>query len=415
MFNISKGSAPPFSLIAPFFMLGTFFYLVSSLLLPSFEANINHLDLKLVSWIHLFLLGYVMMIIFGAMAQLIPVVLEVEHFSIDFYHLIWPLLGVGTILMTFAFKYAPTTLSFGAILVMLAMVIFIIETMLTLRKKREVLLTTKTIIATNSFLLLGILIGFLMSLSFSNGIEIDISKWVYVHVMLLVIGFITLTIMGISLTLLPMFGLSHGFSKKPIDLSFKIITVSVLLFVAATLFDSADFKFLALLGVLAAILIYLYQIWLIYQKCARREFDIWFKSMLFGYGSLAFSLPLALIAFLSRSEQIVVATFWFFIMGFFAFLINGHLYKIVPFLVWFERFSPLVGKEPVPMLADMVPKKGAEYQFWFSALGVSVAGFGLLIENDLIFKSGASFIAIGAIFLFLNLIWMITSKKEKFR
>jgi len=413
VFNISKGLAPPFSLIVPFFAVGAFFYLVSSLLLPSFETNINHLDLKLVSWIHLFLLGYVMMIIFGAMAQLIPVVLEVEHFSIDFYYPIWPLLGVGTILMAFAFKYAPTTLSFGAILVMLAMIIFTTETMLTLRKKRDASLTTKTIIATNSFLLLGILIGFFISLSFSNGIEIDISKWVYAHITLLLIGFITLTVMGISLTLLPMFGLSHGFSKKPIDLSFKIITAAVLLFVVATLFNSTDFKFLAQLIILIAIFLYLYQIWLIYQKCARREFDIWFKSMLFGYTSLALTIPLALIAFLSRSEQIVMATFWFFIMGFFAFLINGHLYKIVPFLVWFERFSPLVGKEPVPMLADMVPKKGAEFQFWFSTIGTCLAGFGLLIENDLVFKSGASFMAIGAISLFLNILYMINFKKGK--
>lgn len=43
---------------------------------------------------HLFLLGFVMMIIFGAMAQLIPVVLEAGHTVMDAYYVIFPLLFV---------------------------------------------------------------------------------------------------------------------------------------------------------------------------------------------------------------------------------------------------------------------------------------------------------------------------------
>ena len=60
---------------------------------------------------HLFLLGFVMMIIFGAMAQLIPVVLEVGHVVVEVYYVILPLLGIGTTMMILGFWLAPVTLT----------------------------------------------------------------------------------------------------------------------------------------------------------------------------------------------------------------------------------------------------------------------------------------------------------------
>ncbi|MEZ4694135.1 MAG: hypothetical protein R2837_09140 [Aliarcobacter sp.] len=103
--NISTGFAPPFKLILPFFVIGIFVYLFSNLLLFNFSIESLHsLESNTLAWVHLFLLGFVMMIIFGAMAQLVPVVLEVEHFAVDLYYVIYPLLLIGTVLMYFGFK-----------------------------------------------------------------------------------------------------------------------------------------------------------------------------------------------------------------------------------------------------------------------------------------------------------------------
>jgi hypothetical protein len=46
-----------------------------------------------------------MVIIFGAMAQLIPVVLEVGHEVVDLYYVILPLLVIGTIIMVIGFWF----------------------------------------------------------------------------------------------------------------------------------------------------------------------------------------------------------------------------------------------------------------------------------------------------------------------
>jgi len=413
MFNISREFAPPFSIISPFFISGTIFYLIATLFLPMFGVDISHFDISTVGWVHLFLLGFVMMIILGAMAQLIPVVLEVGHFSVDFYYLIWPLLGIGTILMVLGFWLLPNLLPYGGIIVLIAMLIFLADTIMTLRKVEYISLTVKTVAVTNSFLLLGILIGFAMALGIGAGAGIDITKWLNAHIVLVLGGYVILTIMGMSLILLPMFGLSHGFDEKPINLSFKMMVGGLLLYLLATLFNSKVFQFLSMLDIIGALGLYLYQIWLIYKTRVRKEYDIWFKSMLFGYFSLALSLPLGFVALMSTSESIGMSAVWFLVMGFVTFLINGHLYKIIPFLVWFERYSPLVGKESVPMLADMVPKKEAEYQFWFTAIGTTVAGFGLIFGNSAMFKAGSTFIIVGAIFLTYNVFWMINFGKNR--
>jgi len=162
-----------------------------------------------------------------------------------------------------------------------------------------------------------------------------------------------------------------------------------------------------------AMAFYLWQIVIINKTRARKEWDIWYKSMVVGYGSLAAALALGVVGFLAESERLMLAAAWFLVFGFFTYLIVGHLYKIIPFLVWFERYSPLVGKKKVPMLADMVPLKMADYQFAFTTLGLVTAGVGLLAQSDTLFKAGATFLATGAIFLFTSVRYMMAFGKEE--
>ncbi len=130
MVSITRDFAPPFKLIAPFFIIGSIFYVISNFLL--FTLDIGQLsttsDLYIVSWAHIFLLGFVMMTIFGGMAQLIPVVLERGHFSVDFYYIIWPLFSLGILFMGYGFIYSHLVLSFGGMMVLIAMCVFSIET-----------------------------------------------------------------------------------------------------------------------------------------------------------------------------------------------------------------------------------------------------------------------------------------------
>jgi len=411
MFAISRDFAPPLELIAPFFKIGVTLYLLSMISLMGFSSSFAYQEMAVAGWVHLFLLGFVMVIIFGAMAQLIPVVLEVGHAIVDLYYVILPLLVIGTITMVLGFWIEPALLSYGGLLVLSSMIIFAVEAFATLKKAEIKTLTVKTIAVSNSFLLLGILTGFAIALGLSGAVTINIDTMLKAHVYAVLGGFVLLTIMGLSLTLIPMFSLAHGFDETPIKRGFNLVAIGVSIVFIGALITVDWLQFLGYIVTLIGIGFYIYQIYIIYKLTVRKEMDIWAKSMFVGFGSLILSILLGVIYLLGASAPWLHASAWFFMLGFIGFLINGHLYKIVPFLVWFERFAPLVGKEKVPMLHEMYPKEQANIMFWYSSIGTLLGGISLLIQNDFLFKSGASFLIVGAIFLYLSMSKMLSYGK----
>jgi hypothetical protein len=266
----------------------------------------------------------------------------------------------------------------------------------------------------NSYLLLGIITGFVIALGFSGAISVDTDSILKAHVYAVLGGFVLLTIMGLSMTLLPMFSLAHGFDETPIKRGFNYVTVGVGLVFIGAVVGIDTLLWFGYISTAMGVLFYMQQIYLIYTLVVRKEMDIWAKSMIFGFSSLIGSLLLGIISFLpNANEAWLHASLWFFMVGFIGFLINGHLYKIVPFLVWFERFSPLVGKEKVPMLHEMYPKAQANMMFWYSSIGTVLGGLGLMFESDLLFKSGASLMMIGGIFLYLSMSKMLGYGADK--
>ncbi len=406
MFHVSKEFAPPLGLIVPFFISGVFFYVLSCIALLFYTPHFSHLELSVAGWVHLFMVGYVMMIIFGAMAQLVPVVLETGHFSVDWYYIIFPVLLIGVIGLIAGFWLDPILLSFGGLLVLVAMVIFAVDVFLTIAKTQLATPTVKAIKLSNIFLLLGILSGFAMALALSGFWSVDIEDFVHAHVWAVVGGYVLMSVYGITLVLLPMFGLAHGFSEAPIRRAIPTLAAAVSLVYVGALFG---WRFVEGLGIFAgfvSVAFYAQQISLIYKTRVRKELDIWYRSMLFGYASFAVAVAVGALGVLFGAQQVIYAAIWALFM-FFAFLINGHLYKIIPFLVWFHRFSDLVGKQRVPMLHEMYPKKQALYQFWMSAVGAALVFLGLLFHSDALFKAGGSFMLVGAIFLATSVMWMI--------
>jgi hypothetical protein len=411
MFSISQDFAPPFKLISPFFILGSLFYLLASVYIFFFSAdNLFIQDTKVLSFVHLFLLGFVMMVIFGAMAQLVPVVLEVGHAAVELFYVIWPLLSIGTILMVVGFLGYPALLPYGGTVVLISMMIFVMEIFATMRKVKKFNLVMSSVLISNTFLFFGIIFGLVMALGYAGTIEVDIMSLLRSHVYLVIGGYIIITLMGLSVVLLPMFGLSHGFSMKPLEAAIALMSTSVVLVVISSFIEHIAVAYTAYLFAVASLLLYFYMVYTIFKTRARKELDIYTISLIYAYFSMIVSLVLGVAYLLSNFEPLLLASGWLLFLGFIGFAITGHVYKIVPFLVWFERFSPLVGKEKVPMLADMLPKKSSHAQFLFCAIGVAVVAVAILAQDDTLIKAGASFLVVGALALVRNMFYMINYK-----
>jgi len=412
MVSITRDFAPPFKLIAPFFIIGAIFYLISNFMLFGFsvEQLAYTSDMSLISWVHIFLLGFVMMTIFGAMAQLIPVVLERGHFSVDLYYVIWPLLTIGVLMMAYGFVYSHLTLSFGGMAVLIAMTIFSVEVFLTIKGVEKFDLVVVSVIISNIFLVMGIVIGFIMALTFAGFISTDVLLLVKSHIYLLIGGYVFITIMAFSYILIPMFGLAHGFSTKPLKLAIFLQTVGVIVVFISSLIDSDTISKLGYICSLLSVISYFYLIYTVNQTRARKQNDMYIISLLVAFIFFATGLVFGVLHVTSANDIYAVLSGWLIFVGFFGFMISGHLYKIVPFLVWYERFSPLVGKQKVPMLADMVPLKSANFQIFFTCIGIVLESFAIFFQSNDIHMAAASFLAIGALFLFSNLMFMIRFK-----
>lgn len=408
---ISQDFAPPFNLIAPYFIIAGLVFFASSLFLFTIDVtSLSYLDPKVLSLIHLFLLGFIMMIIFGAMAQLIPVTLEVGHACVELYYVIWPLLLIGSFLMFLGFIYSPILLPFAGLTVLISMFIFLVEVFLTILKVKKYNNVIKSLIVSNIFLFLGLIVGVILSLAYAGLIIVDMSSLLKVHVFLLVLGYVVITIMALSLILLPMFGLSHNFSQKPLNLAVITTSIAVVFIFIANIFTIKYLEYLGFILSSIALFMFFYQVLLIYKTRARKEIDVYVYHLFFAFSSLLVSISLFLVYIYTFNEKVLLVSGFLLIFGFFSFVIIGHIYKILPFLVWFEKFAPLVGTKPVPMLADMVPLSAAKLSFSFLSIAVILISVSIFFESDLMFKSGVSFLVMGAIFVFKNLIYMIRFK-----
>lgn len=411
MVNITRDFAPPFKLIAPYFIIGTIFYVLSNFALFGIDiTQSSSQQMHIVSWTHLFLLGFVMMIIFGAMAQLIPVVLERGHFSVDFYYIIYPLLTIGILMMVYGFLYSTVILSFGGTMVLIAMFIFSLETFLTLKDVEKFDIVSISVVFSNVFLSIGVIVGLVMALTFAGFVVSDITALLKAHVYLIVGGYIMITIMSFSCILIPMFGLSHGFSKTPLHVAIWMQSFAVTIVFLSSL---VDIEFLSKTGYFfsfLSIFIYFYLIYTIDKTRARKQNDMYIISLFIGFIFFVLSAVFGGLYIFLGDERYALLCGWLLFVGFFGFLISGHLYKIVPFLVWYERFAPLVGKQKVPMLGDMVPEKSANLQIYLSAVGIVLYSLAIYFQYNYLQLAAASLLSIGSLILFYNLIFMIRFK-----
>lgn len=403
--NVSPTFSPPMRIMGPYFIVAGVFYLLSMFSLLFLDITCNLHDLNLVAWVHQFMLGFVMMSIFAAMAQLAPIVVEANHRFMSFFNIIWILLLLGLVVMLIGFYVSVAFLPFGGILVLTAMVLFAVDLWLTLKSGRRRTSVISSMKASNFFLLFGVLSGVMMAL-FYSGVELNATRWYNIHVFSLIGGFVLMIIMGVSTVLVPMFGYSKRVSDNDFELSFKTMFLGVMVMITGSLFQIESLEKISILFMMASVAFYFYQLFHMFTSRARVEHDVWAKSMYVGFGSLALAWLFIVLSFLGVSE-LLKPGLWLLLVGFMGFLIFGNFYKIIPFLVWFQRYSPLVGEQEVPMLHELVNQKMASMQLTFSSLGLFITTIALLIQNQLLFSIGSTLLIVGAVFMLVQIVKII--------
>ncbi len=245
---------------------------------------------------------------------------------------------------------------------------------------------------------------------YSGVLFLNIKALMLSHIYLVFVGYLGITIISMSYILIPMFWLSHSFNNIYLKIAFYKISFGVVLVVFSQIFDLYIFEYLGYFEVLLGFIFFIYQLYLIFKTKVRKQKDIYYRYIVFSVINFIIALVLVCFYFVLSNDYLLFISGFIFLLGFLTPIITAHLYKIIPFLVWFHRFSSLVGKQKVPMLADMVPVKSSDFGFAFYLLGFILSLIAFIFSSDILFKSAVSFLFVGTSFIVKDVFYIINFK-----
>ncbi len=399
MFNegLSLDQAPPVSVPFRFFLTAPIFAIIIGALILFNDASLvmnRYSDIS-IAIVHLFTLGVLSQIIIGSMQQMMPVLAGAAiKKPILFANIVHTTLSLGTILFALYFIYKIKILLIvaTAFLAISFLVFFIVSIKLLFKVKY----LTSTVSAMRIFTIVG-LVTILVGLHLAGAhIADNISKMHYsylaIHILFGVFGFAFIIIIGVAFQVIPMFYVAKNF---PAFVQNKIPFITIFLLFTYLAFEllSLDITVLKALFSFVTITFAYFGI----DSLNNRKRPIFDVTLLYWKLSL-YSLIVAMLIWLFVDSDVSFLLATIFALGFLFSLLQGMIYKIIPFLCWFHLTSK--GYFSVPTMRELIVEDSIKLQFY-----IYVASILFFI---LAFFLSEIFIYIGAgLFIFSNILFLI--------
>jgi len=443
-----NASTPPFGVNAPAVGLPLAFMLTGLLALcfgvgwltvcPSLLAT-YHYNQYVIAITHLFVLGWICSVVMGAMYQLVPVALETKLYSerLARWQFGCHLVGFTGMVWMFQVWNLKQVGHFGCVLA-LGVGLFVYNIARTLRRVPRWNVTATAVAAALFWLSFTVTAGLSIAagkcvydsstgLATAEGVRTIVSglrsvgafmsrfdaiSAMHAHAHLGGVGFCTMLIVGVSYKLIPMFTLSEVQSRRRAALSVALLNLGLAGSFASILLRS-PWKLAFALVVLAALAIYGWELGAILRGRKRRGFDWGIKYFL---SAVALLFPLSMLAVVLSWPGLPLNTFtgqlenvygFLGLVGVVSLAIMGMLYKIIPFLVWFARYSPQIGRAKVPALADLYSERLQGVGYWSFLCGLTAICIAALSSNETGVRIGAGALTLAVVALVNNVSLML--------
>ena len=358
-------SAPPLWLPASHFALALAFWIAGAagLVWVAPDLAIGSFALqRVVAVAHLFTLGWITTSIMGALYQFLPVALRVPIRSerIGYASLALHAPGLAIFVGGLIAGSHPTLLT-GAALFGSGLLLFAANLAATLRRAPQRNVTWWALTGATVSLVSTVALGASLAGNLRWGyLGEDRFLALGVHVHVAAAGWVLLVMVGVAHRLLPMFLLSHGASERPGRLAVALLAAGVALLLGAH--HALTAALIAVIAVLlvAGVLAFIVQAALYFRHRRKPALDPGLRLAAVGLGLLAVAIALV-PPFLTQgvASPGLATAYGLALVGSLSLFVAGHHYKIVPFLVWFHRYGPRVGKGPVPRVADLYDARPA--------------------------------------------------------
>jgi len=404
--GLSTDQAPPISVPFRFFLTAPFFAILIAItffIYPQ-EAIFDRYSPIAVGVVHLFTLGILTMIIFGALQQMLPVLSgAVIKKRILFANIVHTNLTIGALSLSGGFIFSSSLLkSIGSITLTLAFgVFFFVVTKLLFQVKY----VNSTVTAMRIFSIVGIitvllglhLIGSHLSGNFSS-LHFDI---VNIHIAFGIFGFALIIVMGVAFQVIPMFYVARDFPKDVQNKFPRVIFGMLILFGIFTFMKLEKDTVLNVLSILAIIFSYYGIVSLNNRRRPVFDITLWYWKL--SLVSLIVGLVMFLIDMPISTVSIVIA------FGFLYSLLQGMIYKIIPFLAWFHLSSK--GYFDIPTLRGFIKEFDIKIQFYLYVSSVVFMILATVFNKLFLYIAGGLFI-VSNILLLVNMITATLSYKK---
>jgi len=398
--------APPLAIPASFFLLAPAAVIASGiwLLVQGGDPLGSPWHPTTVILTHLATLGFLAAVMLGALYQMIPVVAGVPVPGVRAAYGVLALFGGGLVVLLVGlsgWKGVPIIIGGSAILA--ALVVFLLPVAFGMIRGAARTMTVAGMGLSLVSLATVLTLGLLMAWGFATGnFPGARTWWVQVHLCVGLLGWVGMLISSVSWQVVPMFYLSPEPGRAEKVLVWGLVLLGVVAPVVLLLAGPSPVTASKVLAVAAAPAVA--AIWLLHPlstlvRIARRTRRRPDASLLFWRFGLLVALtlpPLAVLAVMSRDLRWPVLVGWLACWGWAGAIVHGMLGRIISFLVWFHRFSPLIGKIPVPSMRKLLPERHVRIGFALHATSVVLGAAAIVFGTDVLaWLTGAALIATG--------------------
>lgn len=417
----STQKAPTPSLVIPHFVIGGISIVLFALILMLNPTSLfNHyFNAILLASTHLLVLGFITTVCFGALYQLIPVILDVKLFSEKLGWITLYFLSIGIILLIIAFWNFNFEILFyvAASFIIFAIIIFKLNIILTAKKTIQNSIEKKFILTAIGWLFMTVLAGLLFGINLSNNfIPISHLELLKLHAHIGIFGWFIQLIMGVGSKLFPMFLLSYDANKKPLKIAYISLNIGLIIGVFSLLFSFKLGITTSIILVVFGILNFLKFIFQTYIQRAKKKLDIGMKKSVLAIAFLIIPIILVVINLLisNNSDEFItsIGVLYGFtlLVGVISMLIMGLTYKTLPFIIWLKEYKNVIGKQKTPLPKDLYSEKIQTYQLFIFIIGFWSIVFGIFFSIITLIKIGTILFFISTILYLINIIKIVTHK-----
>ncbi|HEC29329.1 MAG TPA: hypothetical protein ENI65_07070 [Gammaproteobacteria bacterium] len=370
---LSLAQTPPLSVPYRFFLTAPLFAVACGVTL--FWAGPDVLSSRwhpaLLAATHLLTLGFLTMVMAGALQQLTPVLMGVQiSYPLSFSTVIHLLLVAGTLALTAGWLWQKTALfTLAGVLLGLALTGFILVLLVTLRKARSGHTTVRSTTVALLAFAVTVVLGVYLALGYSwNGLE-RLPGMTDQHMTWGLVGWVSLLIMGVAYQVIPMFQITPDYPGP------MMRWLAILMFLLLSCWSLVQIFFPQTIwlshlagGLLASGLVFFLLVSM--NLLSRRRRYIPDVTLNFWRVSLS-SLLLVVIAWglslTGTHDQLEIFFGVLMITGFSMSAISGMLYKIAPFLIWLHLNNYIQGRGHtrgnIPNMKQVIPERHARLHF----------------------------------------------------